>query len=152
MANKRYTYQDLISTYLDRERLKNAHPDLKDYYIELYRHLSAFFGVDFEKPLPASDQQREPLKRLFHSTVRQYQDASTPFAGILEAPEEIADLYQNYGKRLSELRDEVRAQCFLLLCDLYKRIYGDTGRSITSRILKGQGFDDSREPDELDFI
>lgn len=152
MANKTYTYQDLISAYLDVQRFKNAHPHLKGYHTELYRRLSMFFDVDFEKPLPGEDGQREELRRLFHSTIRHYRNISDPFSGMLEAPKEINDLYQIHGKRLTELCGQLRQQHFALLCDLYKRMYGDRGRSITSKILKRQGFDDSAEPDKFDFL
>jgi len=151
MANKTYTYQDLISAYLNVQRFKNAHADLKGYHTELYRRLSAFFDVDFEKPFPGEDWRREELKRLFHTTVSHCRNVSDPFEDILEGPKEVADLYQIYGKRLAELCGQLREQYFALLCDIYKKMYGDRGRSITSKILKRQGFDDSARPDESEY-
>jgi hypothetical protein len=47
---------------------------------------------------------------------------------------------------------QLKEEYFMLLCDLYKTIYGDTGRVITPEELKRQGFDDDTEPEEIDFI
>jgi len=152
MANKTYTYQDLISAYLNVQRFKNAPPGLKEFHTELYRRLSTFFEVDFEKDLPGEDWRRESLRRLFHTTISRCRNVSDPFEGILEAPKEIADLYRIHGERLAELCRQLRRQYFALLCDLYKKMYGDRGRSITSKILKRQGFDDSTQPDESDYL
>ncbi len=152
MANKTYTYEDLISAYLDARRFQNAHADLKAYHTELYRYLSRLFEADFDKPVPTADWRREALWRLFHSTIRRYEETSSPFAGILEAPKEITELYRLHGKRLSESCNQLKQHYFLLLCDLHKRIYGDTGSPITSEDLKRQGFDDSTEPDEYDYL
>ena len=108
--------------------------------------MSTFFGVDFDKDFEAF-QLRELLRQLFVHTATNYGKISSPFAGYLEAPEEIHELYRMYGARLSDLVDKMKEVHSELLNDLYRRIYSDTQRSITSRMLKRCGFDDSSRPD-----
>jgi len=151
MKNKTYTYKDLIEAYCSLKRFQRAHRDLKDYYSGLYEGLSAFFQVDFDEPLCGEDRERKALRRLFDSAIRYRREVSTPFSGMMEAPAVTLEIYHLYGRRLNELCDQLKELYFLLLCDLYRRIYGDSGRSITSEALKRQGFDDSAEPDELDY-
>ncbi len=47
MADKKYTYQDLIQAFLEMKRMKNAHEDLMHFHSSRYRELSAFFDVEF---------------------------------------------------------------------------------------------------------
>jgi hypothetical protein len=150
MINNRYTYQDLIKAYLAARRRKNEDPDFKDFNAELYRHLSEFFNVDFDKNPDESDWICKILREMFLSAAAYYRNVSNPFSGMMEAPDEIVELYQLYGPPLKDIGDQTKVLYFDFLCDLYRRIYGETKRSITSRMLKRRGFNDARDSEEDD--
>jgi len=154
MYEKTYDYRDLIRTFIQKKRYEKAAPELRDYYDELYSVLSSFFGTDLDQM-----EQTEELKpdspgygRLFERCLESYLDASSPFGGYLEAPREICDLYQAHGKKLKDLVEKYQDACFNLMCEIYVLVYGVTDKKITSDDLRKLGFDDSEEPDKLDYF
>ncbi len=152
MPDMEYSHRDLICAYREMRRLKNAHPDLRDYYAKLYRKLSSFFDVDFENPMRAEDPEFEWLRGLFLSVTQCYESVVSPFQGYLEPPKVITEFYQLYGERISKSCEEMKGLYFELMCECYRRIYGDTGKSTSSKELRRRGFDDRKKPDEIDYL
>jgi len=154
MNNRTYNYKDLIKAYISAKRYQDASPELRDYYADLYSCLSSFFGIDLIEIEQKANLKSQycGLDSLFHKALDQYLGISSPFSGFLEAPRRICDLYKKYGKRLTEIENAYKAACFDLMREIYKIVFGATDKQITSDELKRLGFDDSEEPDELDFF
>jgi hypothetical protein len=154
MNNKTYNYKDLIKAYISAKRYQNASPELRDYYAGLYSCLSSFFGIDLHEIEQNANLKSQycGLDSLFHKALDRYLGISSPFSDFLEAPRNICDLHDTYGIKLSELEDKYKGVCFGLMCEIHRIIFGATDKQITSDELKKLGFDDSQEPDELDFF
>lgn len=154
MNDKVYGYKDLIKAYIQKKRYENAAPGLRDYHAGLYSHLKSFFGVDLDRIEQNANlkSQFHGLDRLFRDSLEKYLGISSPFSRFLEAPKQICDLHDTYGRKLSEIEGKYKQVCFDLMCEIYGIVFGRTDKQITSDELKKHGFDDSLEPDELDFL
>jgi hypothetical protein len=154
MTKETYGYKEFIEAFILKERYKDAAPELRDYHAGLYDHLRDFFGADLDRLVSTKDwtRERHGLDLLFRRTLEGYLGISSPFGGFLEAPREICDLYESYGGRIDVAVDSYQEACLDLMCEIYRLIFGATDKHITSVELRKLGFDDSEEPDELDFI
>jgi hypothetical protein len=154
MSKKTYDHRDLVRTYVLAKSYEKAAPELRDYYGGLYSGLSSFFGADLDQIGSISDAESDSfgMDHLFNRCLEQYLRVSSPFGEFIEAPRRICDLYEKYGKRLTEIENNYKAACFDLMCEICRIVFGATDKQITSDELKRLGFDDSEEPDELDFF
>jgi len=154
MTKKTYDYRDLVRTYILTKGYENAAPELRDYYGGLYSRLKSFFAADLDQIGSISDAESDSfgLDRLLHRCLEQYLRVWSPFSGFLEAPRRICDLYEKYGKRLTVIENKYKTACFDLMCEIYRTVLGVTDKKISSDELRKLGFDDSLEPDEVDFF
>ncbi len=154
MPKRTYDYRDLVRIYIKKKRFENAAPGLRDYYAELYNILRRFFGADLDQLADPEDRRTDSpgYGHLFERCLESCLGVYSPFGGYLEAPREICDLYEGHGKKMNNLVDQYKDACFDLMCEIYVLVYGKTDKKITSGELCKRGFDDSEEPDELDFI
>lgn len=149
MPDRIYRYTDFVQAHLDAVRHEQHHPDLTKYYGDLYQHLSEFFQVDLQ-----TESDREfsiegfGLGALFRAGVRYYNQVTTPFETFVVISPAMHPILQIYSPQYETLAHASRAQCFELLCELYRRLYGETDQVLTSAELRERGFDDSRKPDE----
>lgn len=78
--------------------------------------------------------------------------ASSPFAGYLEAPPVIHELFARYQPTISSALQELSSAETRLLEELVVRLWGFGDRTVTSEDLIRHGFDDSDPaPDPDDY-
>ncbi|MGE3795695.1 MAG: hypothetical protein AB7I38_17470 [Dehalococcoidia bacterium] len=168
------TREDLVSAWIDFRRYADKHPDLRDFHRRRYSAMATAFGVDLEAP----PQQRAPdppwllddlselqtthplprhttpLVRLLNRTVEYLLASGSPFDGYLEAPPDIAVLYQRRGHGFFEAHDMRRRACRALLLDLVELIWGLGTEAVVDRsAVRVAGFDpDERAPEPEDYL
>jgi len=154
METKVYTYKDLIKIYILQKQYAQAAKPLQEYYARLYKHLKNFFGTDLD-----ALEQREGygaeltgLDSLFRCTLECYCNTSSPFDCLIEVPKPISVLYETHGILLNDRMASYKEACFALLCDIYCTMFGKNERKISSQELNKLGFNDSEEPDPLDYL
>jgi hypothetical protein len=150
-----YDYRVLIEAYINAQR-----PDLNftNYYASLLDVLQSQFNVQLSEENLSFNQR--VLWMLFRSTVRSLLQITNPWAGYLEdtlltlklmesgQPGEVVD---NARAEICEANVTSEAAHREILYALFRAIFGESQRIVTSDELRAVGFDDSREPDIHDY-
>lgn len=96
-----YGVRDLARALVDARRFQGAHSDLAKFYDARCRALAEALGGS-----ASLDSERWPeeqaLAGLMETTIHQIVALHSPFADLLEAPENIADLYQHFAAPINE--------------------------------------------------
>lgn len=153
-----YDYRVLIEAYIYTRRKDFVHEDFSIYYASLLETLQARFGLRLSRERLSFDHS--VLWSLFDSTVGSLLEITSPWAGYLEASllhkklEECGELGQ-VVELASKAIDEANAACEAahreILYALFRVIFGECRRVVTSEELYEAGFDDSREPDFVNY-
>jgi hypothetical protein len=168
------TRDDLISAWIDSRRYEDKHPDLRAFHRRRYSAMATAFGVDLEAPpqqrapdpqwllndlselqtMRPTPRHTAPLLRLLGRTVEHLLASGSPFDGYLEAPPDIAVLYQRRGHGFHEAHAMKTRACRALLLDLVELIWGLGPEAAVDRsALRVAGFDpDERAPEPEDYL
>lgn len=153
-----YNVRVLIEAYILTKQEDFVHPDFAAYYVGLLATLEKIFGIRFSEEGLSFSQQL--LWHLFQSTVKSLLQITNPWADFLEAsllvrkvqesgePGEVVErasaiIYE--ANKASEIahRDMLHA--------LFSAIFGESQQEVTSEELLQAGFDDTQEPDILNY-
>ena len=145
-----YTYKDLIESYKYYVEHKGKGAFFK-YYKQRYKALSKSFGIDFDVVI-MEHPHKEDMRWWFLKSVKATTERINPFAGLMEAPEYLIELYHKHGDDFIKAESLLNKAHFKFQCHLFELIYGPIKTKISSKQLKKNGFDDSqKEPDIADF-
>lgn len=153
-----YDYQVLIETYIYTHRTNFVHTDFTSYYASLLEALQARFGIRQERESLSFDHS--VLWSLFDNTVRSLLQITDPWASYLEAGLIHKKLEESgeHGRivdRASAIIWETNTQSEKahreILDALFKAIFGECQLIMTSEQLRENGFDDSKEPDIVNY-
>jgi hypothetical protein len=166
VAEKTYTYKELIDLYIRLPSYKSFHPDFDSYYTGLGSALGRIFEIDmFEGEVQKNPKFHKSdlwvLSRLFDDIVFHLR-----FGGIgghyLEGGPifTLMDLAKENPEReisvktfwdVQEQEKALYAIYKSLLYQLFDIFYGKTDLAFTSKDLLALGFDDSKEPNISDY-
>lgn len=172
-ADRTYTFDDLVSAWLDHRQWRSKHADLADWHTGRYEAMSRAFGVDLREPpktpparpdwmtpldLPVAFQREDPrwhqrLHRLMESAADREQRITSPFDDYLEAPPSIARAYEHFGSALGGPLHDARQALTGVVRDLAALLYPEAApRVVTAAEIHAQGWDPTAVgPDPVDY-
>jgi hypothetical protein len=153
-----YDFRVLIEAYIYTHRKDFVHSDFTTYYAALLEALQRLFGVRLSHDDLSFDHR--VLWGLFQSTVGSLLQITNPWAGYLEA----GLLHKKLEERGEPGRIVDRARAVIseanvasaaahreILYALFLVIFGECERIVTSEDLRASGFDDTKEPDIVNY-
>lgn len=153
-----YDYRVLIEAYIYTHRKDFVHSDFTSYYASLLEALQARFGIRLSSDALSFDQR--VLWSLFDNTVGSLLQITSPWAGYLEAgllhkkleasgePGRVVD---RASAVIGEANMASEAAHREILYALFQAVFGECQRFVTSEELREAGFDDSKEPDIVNY-
>ncbi len=153
-----YDYSGLIEGYIYTRRKDFVHSDFTSYYGSLLEALQTCFGIRLSGEGLSFDQR--VLWSLFESTVGSLLQITSPWDGYLEAsllhkkleasgePGRVVD---RASRVIGEANTASEAAHREILSALFQAIFGECQRVVTSEELREAGFDDSKEPDIVNY-
>jgi hypothetical protein len=153
-----YDVRALIEAYIYTHRKDFVHSDFTTYYASLLEALQRLFGVRLSREGLSFDQG--VLWGLFHSTVGSLLQITIPWAGYLEAgllhkkldeSGEPGRTVHRATEIIIEANKASEAAHREVLYALFGAIFGECRRIVSSEELRESGFDDSKEPDIVDY-
>jgi hypothetical protein len=159
IMDKRYDRAALIQAYIDTQRPKYVHDDFKRFYTERLAALERAFDVrlNFEA---AKNIENRALWTLFHATAKSYLSVRTPRSYFLEdtivnsALDRLGDQARSmhtYEALIGRATETSREAHLHMLDELFTLLWGEIETVVTSERLRQLGFDDSLEPNWLDY-
>ncbi|HZS44367.1 MAG TPA: hypothetical protein VFC63_04650 [Blastocatellia bacterium] len=134
------------------------HPDFNEYYSALVEALEFQFGIQFPTKLALSS--KPVFWMYFRSNVDQLNALGANYGNILEAGLLIRKLEEagvlgeaifNGGRQIAKAIGQAEQGHKGMLYNLFILIFGEQTRVVTSADLLEDGFDDSREPDIMNY-
>jgi len=153
-----YDYRVLIEAYIDTQRKDFVHADFTNYYASLLEALQTRFGIRLSREGLSFDQR--VLWGLFDSTVWSLLQITSPWAGYLEAgllhkklveSGEAGRIVDRASAVIGEANTASEEAHREILYALFQAIFGECQRIVTSDELREAGFDDSKEPDIVNY-
>ena len=144
---------DLLHAWLQGQRWKNAHDDLRDYHCRVANAFCKAFQVDLDNLAPDAEASfDDALNDLFRNTIRIRRGFVSPFSSYLEAPRPICELYQIHGKQIDTAIQALIRRYDELLLELLEKIFGIEATDFVSRDdLTRCGLPDGPAPDPIDY-
>lgn len=153
---KEFTRKDLLQAWLEVRNGKNADTPEARHHRKVYSALSQAFHIDLQH-LPADGPERakkfdqEILHHFFEMVAQNRAACSSPFAGLMEAPDDICRLYQSYGEPFRLIQKQSHTLHDKLLLELMEKIWGITeSQKVTQATLDACGY--PQEPAPEPFI
>lgn len=153
-----YDYRALIEAYIYTQRKDFIHADFAVYYSSLLEALQQQFGIRMKHE--ALGFREKAFWMLFQGSVRSLLCIANPWAGFLETSllnsklneiSELGRIVDRASGTISEANKASEAAHREVLDVLFRAIFGDCQRIVTSQDLLAAGFDDSREPDIVNY-
>ena len=153
-----YDYKVLIEAYLRTQGAGFDHPDFIGYYARLVKVLESALDVELKRDRFSFNQK--VLWALFNGTVNSLCRIGTPWSGFLEeglivtkleAAGERGEKILQASDRIGAATRESKENHYEMLYGLFELIYGEREKVISSAELLTVGFDDSLEPDIIDY-
>jgi hypothetical protein len=158
IMEKRYDRAALIQAYIATKE-PYGHEDIKRFNAERLNALEQAFGLSL-----ASDGVRKTennaLWMLFRATVDSYLSIRTPGSNFMDGSlimhqlEKLAEraqpLMDNWAA-INAAAEASREAHLHMLDELFKLLWGEIDTVVTSERLRPLGFDDSQEPNWLDY-
>lgn len=153
-SDQKHDRAALLSAWLEGQKMRHAHDDLRDYYGRAANALCQAFKVEMDHLSPDNDVfPDDSLNDLFRYTVKARQACLSPFSSYLVAPREIRELFQRHGEPINAALEAVTRQYDKLLLDLMERIFGITSSDFVSQDdLHRCGFPVGSAPDPINYI
>jgi len=149
-----YDSHALIEAHIYTQRTDFVHSDFTTYYASLLVALEKLFGIRLSWEELSFSQK--VLWGLFQNTVRSLLQITNPWAGYLEAgllhkkldeSGEAGKVVDQATQVINEANQASEAAHREILYALFRAIFGECDRVVTSEELRKAGFDESREPD-----
>ena len=153
-----YDYRVLIEAYIYTQR-KNLHSNFEVYYADLLEALQEQFGVRLSHEGLTTVPQKV-FWMLFQSTVRSLLQITNPWADCLDESllviklnesGELGRIVYRASGVIGEANKASEAAHREMLGVLFQAIFGECQRVVTSQELLVAGFDDSKEPDIVNY-
>jgi hypothetical protein len=153
-----YDYRVLIEAYIYTQRQDFVHSDFRAYYASLLEALQGQFGIRLSREGLGFHQQI--LWMLFQSTVRSLLQITSPWGDFLETSlldrklEETGGLGRIVDRARRVIGETNKASEIAhreMLDALFQAIFGECHRIVTSQELLAAGFDDSKEPESVNY-
>jgi hypothetical protein len=153
-----YDFRVLIEAYIYTQRKDFVHSDFTNYYVSLLVALQTHFDIRLSREGLSFDQK--VLWMLFESTVRSLLHITNQWAEFLDESLLHTKLEQSglpgrivnsAGAAIYEANKASEAAHREILCALFQAIFGECPRVLTSEELREAGFDDSQEPDIVNY-
>jgi hypothetical protein len=154
-----YDYRVLIETYIYTQRKDFLHSDFEVYYASLLEALQVQFGIRLSHEGHTTLPQKV-FWMLFQSTVRSLLQITSPWADFLdetllvkklEESGELGTIVNRASGVIGEANKASETAHREMLCVLFQAIFGECHRVVTSQELLTAGFDDSKEPDIVNY-
>jgi hypothetical protein len=152
MSSPSLGLNSLVYALLEKARNQNIRGPRAEYADARYTALMDLLGVAVDP----FDDTAEPVGSSFavlglmSNTMRKLAWQISPFAGYLEAPSSVIDLYQRHGDRFTAIDQEISIAVRELLADCYRVLVpGIDERTTTEAELSARGVD-PRPPKEWD--
>jgi hypothetical protein len=153
-----YDFRVLIEAYIYTQRKDFVHSDFATYYAFLVDALQGLFGIRLSREGLSFDQ--EVLWGLFQNTVGSLLQITNPWdryleAGLvhkkLEESGEAGRTVDRANRVIGEANKASEAAHREILYSLFRPIFGECDRVVTSEQVPEAGFDDSKEPDIVNY-
>ena len=153
-----YDFRVLIEAYIYTQRKDFVHSDFTNYYASLLDALQGLFGIRLSRDGLSFDQK--VLWSLFQNTVGSLLQITNPWAGYLEAgllhkkleeSGEAGRTVERASRVIGEANEASEAAHREILYALSRAIFGECDRVVTSDELREAGFDDSNEPNIVNY-
>lgn len=159
--SKQYEWKDLLEAYIKAQHRHYIHEDFSKYYKGHLAALEQAIGITI-----TPDGVRNPNVRAlwlpFQGALASYLSIQTPWDNVLEdglTNRIIDERLGEQGKRIRKLETDVsqaiqlsKAVHLELLGELFNVLWGPITQVVTSEHLLKLGFDDSKEPQYLDYV
>jgi hypothetical protein len=154
-----YDYRVLIEAYIYTQRNDYLHSDFSTYYTSLLEALQKQFDVRLSHEGLASVPQKV-FWMLFQSTVESLLRITSPWENYLDATllekklnesDELRRIVDRASAVIGEANKASEAAHREMLVALFQAIFGESQRVVTSEELRRAGFDDSKEPDIVNY-
>jgi hypothetical protein len=156
--NRPYDYRVLIEAYIYAHRKDFVHSDFTNYYRSLLEALEARFDIRLSREGLSFDHR--VLWGLFDNTVGSLLQITSPWARYLEAgllhmtleaTGEPGRVVRQASAVIGEANTASAAAHREILYALFRAIFGECQRIVTSEELLEAGFDDAKEPDIANY-
>ncbi|WP_165071378.1 hypothetical protein [Paludisphaera rhizosphaerae] len=155
-----YDYRVLIEACLYSQRKDFVHSDFTNYYTSLLEAVQRHFGIRLSSEGLSFNQRQRVLWGLFQNTIGSLLQVTNPWAGYLEAgllhkkldeSGEVGPIVYEASRMIVEANQASEAAHREILYALFRAMFGECDRIVTSEELREAGFDDSKEPDIADY-
>jgi hypothetical protein len=153
-----YNFRVLIEAFIYTRRRDFVHEDFTNYYTDLLRTLEGLFGLRLSPDGLPFDKR--VLWMLVESTTRSLLQITHPWDGYIDDTllnrklEACGEQGQEVYRASAVIAEAGKASAAAHRCILYAlfvSIFGECSRVVTSEELASAGFDDSREPDMVNY-
>jgi hypothetical protein len=153
-----YDSRVLIEVYIYTQRKDFVHSDFTTYYASLLDALQGLFGIRLSREGLSFDQK--VLWSLFENAVGSLLQITDPWdryldAGLvhkkLEESGEAGRTVDRASRVIGEANKASEAAHREILYALFRTVFGECDRVVTSEQLREAGFDDSKEPDIVNY-
>jgi hypothetical protein len=158
IMDKRYDRAALIQAYIATKE-PYGHDDFKRFYAERLAALERAFGLSLSHD-GARNREYAALWMLFRATADSYLSIRTPRSNFMddslinvkmESLGTRADSINTYEALIIRATETSREAHLHMLDELFKVLWGEIDTVVTSKQLRKLGFDDSQEPNWLDY-
>src|ERR1035437_5591459 len=148
-----YDRSDLVSTWLEMRKYRNAHEDLRTYYVAAYSAFAKAFGIDLDvSPLKSPHPELDFFHRFFLQVAFAYGEVRTPFSNYLCATKEIVALYQKHKRALAKVESSTCKLYMKMLLEMVGLIWGgDAAMQVSWDELVACGHPEGNAPDPVDY-
>jgi hypothetical protein len=156
--DKRYDRAALIQAYIATKK-PYGHEDFKRFYTERLDALERAFGLSLAYD-GVHNREYAALWMLFRATADSYLSIRTPRSNFMddslinvkmEALGARADSINTYEALIIRATETSREAHLHMLDELFTLLWGEIDTVVTSKQLRRRGFDDSQEPNWLDY-
>jgi hypothetical protein len=149
-----YDRAALLGAWLEGQKMRHAHDDLRDYHERTSTAFCRAFKVDLDYLSPVNDVIPDnDFNFMFRETVRARLALQNPFYFYIQAPRILDELYQLHSEPIQSALEAITCLYDKLLLDLLERIFGITSSDLVSRNdLHRCGFPPEPAPNPIDYI
>jgi hypothetical protein len=145
------TWHDFMDVFATYRASKNWHPDLAMFYQRRYDVYCELVGVDPSRTNDLDDDPK-PLHWLLCLFADDYHSLTSPFAGMLEAPESVIEVWAEHNSAINETLNKQKQNYLDVMADCATRLWGACARDVTDQQLHQHGVGKSDEPDFSDYF
>lgn len=147
--NDQPTWHDFARVHAAFKASRAWHVDLADFHRRRYDVYCQLLGIDPSDTSNFDRDQKSVHRLVFEQVAKSYTHRSSPFAGLLIAPNSVTSMVTPYLASINKLVTQEKQIYLDVMADAATYLWGPCPRVVTDADLARFGVDAANEPDEI---